>query len=146
MRWSVMCDVWWLWCVVICLSGKRYICQCRRQKRHKFSPWVEKIPWRRKWQHTLLLLLGKPYGQRGLAGYKSMGSRRVRHNWVWTNINCPHWDSWEEDVKTISYSDMRVYTNFSFLNPMILKGSVVSIVRNLTTLISLGIDITSTDS
>ena len=49
-------------------------------------------------------------------------------------------------MKTISYSDMRVYTNFSFLNPMILKGSVVSIVRNLTTLISLGIDITSTDS
>ena len=27
-------------------SGKQSTCQCRRQG---FSPWVEKIPWRRKW-------------------------------------------------------------------------------------------------
>ena len=28
-------------------SGKELACQCRRCKRHKFDPWVEKIPWRR---------------------------------------------------------------------------------------------------
>ena len=31
------------------ISGKEPSCQCRRQKRHKFNPWVGKIPWRRKW-------------------------------------------------------------------------------------------------
>ena len=29
-------------------SGKESACQCRRHKRHKFDPWVRKIPWRRK--------------------------------------------------------------------------------------------------
>ena len=33
---------WWL-------GGKEPTCQCRR---YKFSPWVGKIPWRRKWQAT----------------------------------------------------------------------------------------------
>ena len=31
-------------------SGKEPVCQCRRCKRHRFNPWVRKIPWRRKWQ------------------------------------------------------------------------------------------------
>ena len=30
-------------------SGKEPTCQCRRHKRHGFDPWVEKIPWSRKW-------------------------------------------------------------------------------------------------
>ena len=28
-------------------SGKEPVCQCRRHKRHRFDPWVRKIPWRR---------------------------------------------------------------------------------------------------
>ena len=28
-------------------SGKEPACQCRRLQRHRFSPWVRKIPWRR---------------------------------------------------------------------------------------------------
>ena len=40
--------------------------QCRR---HKFNPWVWKIPWRRKWQPTPVFLPGEFYGQRNLAGY-----------------------------------------------------------------------------
>ena len=35
----------------------------------KFDPWVRKIPWRRKWQPTSVLLPGKFHGQRSLAGY-----------------------------------------------------------------------------
>ena len=43
--------------------------------------WVGKIPWRRKWQPTLVFLPGKPHRQRSLAGYiQSMGSQRVGHN------------------------------------------------------------------
>ena len=28
-------------------SGKKFACKCRILKRLRFSPWVEKIPWRR---------------------------------------------------------------------------------------------------
>ena len=28
-------------------SGKESSCQCKRHGRHRFNPWVEKIPWRR---------------------------------------------------------------------------------------------------
>ena len=31
-----------------------------------FDPWVGKIPWRRKWQPTPVLLPGKSHGQRRL--------------------------------------------------------------------------------
>ena len=37
-------------------------------KRHEFYPWVKKIPWSRKWQPTLVFLLGKSHGQRSLVG------------------------------------------------------------------------------
>ena len=39
-------------------SGKEPVCQCPRHKRHRFSPWLEKIPWRRAWQPTPVLLSG----------------------------------------------------------------------------------------
>ena len=32
-------------------------------------PWVEKIPWRRKWQPTPVFLPGESHGQRSLVGY-----------------------------------------------------------------------------
>ena len=35
----------------------------------EFDPWVVKIPWRRKWQRTPVLLQGKSHGQRSLVGY-----------------------------------------------------------------------------
>ena len=56
------------------LSGKEPTCQSRR---HGFDPWVEKIPWIRKWQPTPVFLPGKTHGQRSLAGY--MGSQRIGH-------------------------------------------------------------------
>ena len=30
-------------------SGKDSTCQCRRYWRHRFDPWVRKIPYSRKW-------------------------------------------------------------------------------------------------
>ena len=50
-------------------SGKEPAYQCRRRKRHKFDPWVGKIPWRRKWQPISVFLPGKSRGQRSLLGY-----------------------------------------------------------------------------
>ena len=45
-------------------SVKEPAYQCRRCKRNRFSPWIRKIPWRRVWQPTPVLLPGKFYGQR----------------------------------------------------------------------------------
>ena len=36
-------------------------------------PWVRKIPWRRKWQLTPVLLPGKFHGQRSLVSYSPRG-------------------------------------------------------------------------
>ena len=47
------------YCIIFCIysnrwdfpggfSGKEPACQCRTHKKHKFDPWVRKIPWRRK--------------------------------------------------------------------------------------------------
>ena len=49
-------------------------------RRRGFDPWVEKIPWNRKWQPTLVFLPEKSHGQRSLAGYSPWGHKRVRHN------------------------------------------------------------------
>ena len=38
-------------------------------KRCGFNPWVEKIPWRRKWQSTPVFLTEEVHGHRSLAGY-----------------------------------------------------------------------------
>ena len=55
------------------ISGKEPGCQCRRDKRHRFGPWVSKIPWRRAWKPTPVFLPGKSHGQRSLVDYSSWG-------------------------------------------------------------------------
>ena len=37
----------------------------------RFESWIKKIPWRRKWQPTPVLLPGKSHGRRSLVGYNS---------------------------------------------------------------------------
>ena len=51
-------------------SVKVPACQCRRDKRCRFNPWVRKIPWRRKWRST-----EQP------SSLQSIGSQCVRHDW-----------------------------------------------------------------
>ena len=43
------------WC-----SGKESACRCRRCKRHEFSPWVGKMPWRMAWGPTQYSCLENP--------------------------------------------------------------------------------------
>ena len=59
-------------------SGKEPTCQHRRHKRCGFDPWVGRIPWRRKWQPTLVFLPGESHGQEP-GGLWSTGSQRIRH-------------------------------------------------------------------
>ena len=62
----------------ICISfprgsvAKESSCQCRRSK---FNPWVGKIPGRRKWQATPVLLPKKSNGPRSLVGKSPWGCK-----------------------------------------------------------------------
>ena len=60
---------------------KESACQCKRCQRLRFNPWVQKIPWSRKWQSTPSILAWNI-----LVGYSSW-SHRVRHKWV---TECTH--------------------------------------------------------
>ena len=46
----------------------------------RFSPWIRKIPWRRKCQPTPVFLPGESHGQRSLAGYSPQNCRRIGHD------------------------------------------------------------------
>ena len=57
------------------ITDKESVCQCKRHKRCEFDPWVEKIPWRKKWEPSPLLLPGESDGQRSLADYSPQGHK-----------------------------------------------------------------------
>ena len=40
-----------------------------------FNPWVGKMPWRRNWQPTPVLLPGKSHGRKNLVGYSPWGRK-----------------------------------------------------------------------
>ena len=46
-------------------------------KRCGFNSWVRKIPWRRAWQPTPVLLPGESHGQRSPAGYSPWGHQEL---------------------------------------------------------------------
>ena len=54
------------------LESQPICLQCRRLG---FDPWVGKIPWRREWQPTPVLLPGESHGQRSLVGYSPWGHK-----------------------------------------------------------------------
>ena len=56
------------------LDSKKTYQQCRR---HRVSPWVGKIPLRRKWQPTPVFLPGESNGQSSLMGYRVKYKRIV---------------------------------------------------------------------
>ena len=59
-------------------GGEGATCQCRRCRFHSS---VGKIPWRRKWQPTVVFMPGKFHGGEP-GGLQSTGSQRVGHNRV----------------------------------------------------------------
>ena len=63
-------------------SGKEPACQCRRCKRLGFDPSVGKIPWRRKWQSTPVILAWRIPWTEEPGRLQSMGSQRASHTWL----------------------------------------------------------------
>ena len=55
--------------------------RCRRHKRCRFSPCIGKMPWRRKWQPTPVILAWRIPWTEEPGGLQSMGSQRVGHDW-----------------------------------------------------------------
>ena len=78
-------------------NGKEPACQHRRHKRCRFSPWVGKIQWSRKWHLSLAFLPGKFHGQRSLAGYTSWGPQRVMMPKQLSVHAHPHTHRWEKE-------------------------------------------------
>ena len=60
-------------------KNKKPTYQCRRHKRHRFDPWVGKIPWKRKWQPTPVCFLSWeiPWTEEP-GGLQSIGSQRAQ--------------------------------------------------------------------
>ena len=69
----------------LCGSDSKSVClQCGRPG---LDPWVRKIPWRRRWQPTPVLLPGKIPWVEEPGRLQSMGSLRVRHNSDFTSLH-----------------------------------------------------------
>ena len=48
---------------------------CQRRRRHRRALRFGKVPWRRKWQPSPVLLSGESHGQRSLVGYSPRGHK-----------------------------------------------------------------------
>ena len=86
---------WWLGgtrsCIqVVCFVVSSHYLICLECRKSWFDPWVRKIPWRRKWQPTPVLLPGESHEGRSLVGYSPWG-RRVGHDWVTLLSPSEHW-------------------------------------------------------
>ena len=46
----------------------------------RFNPWVRKIPWRREWLPSLVILPQEFHEQKSLVAVQSMRSQRVGHD------------------------------------------------------------------
>ena len=57
---------------LVAQAVKSICLQCRRPR---LDPWVKKIPWRRRWQPTAVLLPGESHGWKSLVGYNPWGRK-----------------------------------------------------------------------
>ena len=58
--------------ISLMVQNVKHLPQCGRPR---FNPWVGKIPWRRKWQPTTVLLPGKSRGRRSLVDCSPWGRK-----------------------------------------------------------------------
>ena len=64
-------------------SGKESTYQCRKHKSHGLNPWVEKMPWSRKWRPTPVFLPGEFHGERSLVTVQgAIRSHMLLSNWA----------------------------------------------------------------
>ena len=91
-------------CVCVCVythmgvpggaSGKEPTHECKRRRRHRFDPWVGKIPWRRTYQPTPVFLPGESHGQRSLGDT----FHSVAKSWTWLKHACIYIYIWSDKI------------------------------------------------
>ena len=78
-----MVSLQWFYCRVLGLprwyNSKDSVCQCRRQRKHEFNPWVGKIPWSRKRKLTPVFLPGNSMDR----GVWRVTVHGVVKSWTW---------------------------------------------------------------
>ena len=77
-------------------------CQCRRHKRNRFDLWVGKIPLEEEMATPSSILAWTIPRTEEPGGWQSMGSQRVRHDWVTEHTYCtegPSFEFYRRDLK-----------------------------------------------
>ena len=64
-----------LWASLHNISTYASNCICLQCGKPGFTPWVGKIPWRRKWQPTPVFLPGESHGRKSLVGCNPWGRK-----------------------------------------------------------------------
>ena len=92
---------------------------CLQRRRTGFSPWVEKIPWRKERLPMPILLPGEFHGQRSLAGYSP---------WGWKELDTTQWLTslyWLLNSPPLDFSTLHHFTLWLWLTGAWSKWSSV---------------------
>ena len=65
---------------------------CLPSRRHRFNPWVRKIPWRRKWQHSSILAWEIPWTEKP-GRLQSIESQKNGHDLATKQNECLYLDT-----------------------------------------------------
>ena len=89
-------------------------------KRYGFNPWVGKVPWRRKWHPTPVLLPGESHEPKSLVGYSSWARRESDMNE----------ETWHTGTVALCYSQRKAAspgarTQFLAVGSTYLKGTSI---------------------
>ena len=110
---------------------KRSSCQCRKFTRCEFDPWVGKILWSRKWNHSSI-----PAWTRSLMSYSPWGCNELEHKKrEWNNAichdtdgprdYCTEWSKPDREIK-ISWYHFYVESKKIYLPEFIYKTEIDS--------------------
>ena len=92
-------------------SHKEPACQCWRHKRRGFDPWVGKIPWRRAWQPTPVLLPGESPWTEEPGGLQFVGSQSQTRP---KQLSTQHTGTQEMPLPPVSFSSLFLFPPVSF--------------------------------
>ena len=89
--------------------------------RHRFNPWVRKIPWRRKWLPTPVFAWEIPWtGEPG--GLQSTGSQRVRHDLATKPAQL------KTSLRHVDIRCGRLFSRLFFFSPVLLSTHILSCI------------------
>ena len=106
----------------------------------KFDPWVGKIPWRRVWQPTPVFLPEESHGQRSLASYSPWGSKKVRTEWLSTQI---HMHSLFQKRLNSPFNECSFYLNLESGSPYLKRGENPGLIFKGEQWVFIGLNMTS---